>query len=483
MVQPEIYVSLDIGTTSVKVVVAEYINQQLNIIGVGNERSEGLSRGVIVDIDKTVYAIKSAIRQAEQKSNHKIEEVIVGVPSNQISIEPCYGMIAVASDNREITDKDVSNVLSAAKVRAVPPEREIISVIPEEFIVDGFDGIRDPRGMIGVRLELYASMITGPKTVIHNIRRCIEKAGLRVKELVVQPLANAAAALSEGERDFGTIIVDLGGGQSSAAVMHENQLKFSFVDQEGGEYVTKDISTILNISLDNAERIKREYGYAMSEDTREDEFFPVETIGKKEPARVTERYLAEIIEARLSQIFETLKKALDQVEAFDLPGGVVVTGGAAALPGVIALAEEIFEHEVRFYIPEHVGLRNPIFTTAIGLIEYVAHLEDIYHVAQGHPAAPTISEKTVSAPQNTRQVSITETKRPTAKEVEPKSTFTQPAQEINSEDKQSTGQKYIAASENTIPDNTGNEQVEMKPGQKEESLGQKVKDFFNEIFS
>ena len=169
-----IYVSLDIGTTSIKVVVAEYIRGQLNIIGVGNEKSQGLSRGVIVDIDETVESIKKAVKQAEQKSNIEIKDVIVGIPSNQISIEPCHGMIAVSSENREITDVDVHNV---------------ISVIPEEFIVDGFDGIKDPRGMIGVRLELYASMITGPKTIVHNIKRCIDKAGLNIEEMVIQPLA------------------------------------------------------------------------------------------------------------------------------------------------------------------------------------------------------------------------------------------------------------------------------------------------------
>ncbi len=383
MVRPKTYVGLDIGTTSVKVVVAENVNQRLNIIGVGSQRSEGLSRGVIVDIDKTVEAIRSAVSQAEQKSNIKINEVIVGVPSNQINIEPCYGMIAVSGENREITDKDIHNVLSAAKVRAVPPEREIISVVPEEFIVDGFDGIRDPRGMIGVRLELYASMITGPKTIIHNIKRCVEKAGLVIGDFVVQPLANAEVALSEDERDFGTILIDLGGGQSTASVLHEGQLKFSYVDQEGGEYVTKDISTILNTTLDNAERIKLEYGYASSKKARPDEYFPVETIGKKEPTKVDEQYLAEIIEARLQQIYETLKKALDQVEAFDLPGGLVITGGASSLPGAVELAESILGEEARFYIPEEVGLRNPSYTTAYGIVAYAAKLPDIYHVAQG----------------------------------------------------------------------------------------------------
>ena len=209
-----IYVSLDIGTTSIKVVVAEYVRGQLNIIGVGNEKSEGLSRGVIVDIDETVESIRKAVRQAEQKSNIQIKDVIVGIPSNQISIEPCHGMIAVSSENREITDVDVYNVISAAKVRSVAPEREIISVIPEEFIVDGFDGIKDPRGMIGVRLELFASMITGPKTIVHNIKRCIDKAGLNIEEMVIQPLAISQVALTPGEREFGTVLIDMGGGQT-----------------------------------------------------------------------------------------------------------------------------------------------------------------------------------------------------------------------------------------------------------------------------
>lgn len=384
MVQPKTFVGLDIGTTSVKVVVAEYANQRLNVVGVGSERSEGLSRGVVVDIDKTANAIQSAVRQAEQKSNVKIDKVVVGVPANQISIESCYGMIAVSSENREITDKDVNNVLSAAKVRAVPPEREIISVIPEEFIVDGFDGIQDPRGMIGVRLELYANMITGPKTIIHNIRRCVEKAGLAIADFVVQPLANAHAALTEDEKEFGTIVIDMGGGQTSVGVMHDKQLKFAYVDQEGGEYITKDISTVLNTTLINAERIKLEYGYAQAKNVSSDEYFPVEIIGKKEPARISEQYLAEVIEARLTQILETVKRALDSVEAFELPGGVVITGGSSALPGVIEMAEALFNKDIRFYIPDQVGMRNPAYTTVYGLVSYVASLPEIYHVAQGN---------------------------------------------------------------------------------------------------
>ncbi len=376
-----IYVSLDIGTTSIKVTVAECVRGQLNIIGVGNEKSEGLNRGVIVDIDETVESIKKAVKQAEQKSNIAITNVVVGIPSNQIAIEPCHGMVAVSSENNEITDVDVYNVISAAKVRSVAPEREIISIIPEEFIVDGFDGIKDPRGMIGVRLELYASMITGPKTIVHNIKRCVSRAGLTIDEMVIQPLAISQVAMTKGEREFGTILIDMGGGQTTASVIHDQQLKFSYVDQEGGDLVSKDISVVLNTSFDNAERIKREYGYAISEHTSSDEFFPVETIGKKDPVKVDEHYLAEIIEARLVQTFENIKRALDQVEALQLPGGIVMTGGALSMEGVVELAEEIFGVSIRTYIPEQIGMRNPAFATSMGLIEYSASLDDVQRIA------------------------------------------------------------------------------------------------------
>lgn len=393
-----LFVSLDIGTTSIKVVVAEYVNNQLNIIGVGNEVSKGLNRGIIVDIDETVNSIKRAVEQAERKANIKIRDVIVGIPGNQISIEPCHGMYGVASENKEITNEDVQNVFNAARVRALPPEREIISVIPEEFIVDGFDGIRDPIGMIGVRLELYASMITGPKTIVHNIKRCVERAGLIIQDMVVQPLAVSSIAMNKSERDFGTILVDMGGGQTTASVMHDDQLKFVYVDQEGGSLITKDISIILNTTLENAEKIKREYGYAIPADTSDVEYFPVDVIGKEEPVRVDEKYLSEIIEARVIQILDNVKRALDQVEAFDLPGGVILTGGGAALPGVMELAEEMFGCSVKMYIPEQMGMRNPIFATSLGLIKYVGEQDAIYQVAKNR-----VVQRPAAQPQQVKQ--------------------------------------------------------------------------------
>ena len=382
MAKTGMYVGLDIGTTSVKVVVAEYIDSQMNIIGVGNAKSEGINRGIIVDIDKTVQAIQRAVRQAEEKAGIQIKGVSVGLPANMLEVENCQGMIAVNGDSKEITDEDVRNVASAALVRSIPPERQIVSILPQDFTVDGFEGIKDPRGMIGVRLEMYGLLFTGPKTIIHNIRKCVENAGLIVNEMVITPLALTESILSDGEKDFGTIVIDMGGGQTTTAVMHDKQLKFTNLDQEGGEFVTKDISIVLNTSFNNAEALKINYGDAYPERTSPDEEFPVDVIGQSEPVKVDERYLSEIISARMEQIFNKAKDELDQIEALELPGGVVLTGGAASLPGVVDLAQEIFGVNVKLYVPNHMGLRNPVFTNVISIVDYSANLSEVYQLAK-----------------------------------------------------------------------------------------------------
>ena len=395
MAKTGIYVGLDIGTTSVKVVVAEYVDSQMNIIGVGNAKSEGINRGIIVDIEKTVQAIKRAVGQAEEKAGIQIRTVNVGIPANLLEVENCQGMIAVNNESKEITNEDVRNVASAALVRSVPPERQIIAVLPQEFTVDGFEGIKDPRGMIGVRLEMYGVMFTGPKTIIHNIRKCVEKAGLTIGQTIITPLALTESILSDGEKDFGTIVIDIGGGQTTTAVMHDKQLKFTNVNQEGGEYVTRDISTVLNTSFNNAEALKINYGDAYPARTSASEEFPVDVIGKAEPVKIDERYLSEIIEARMEQIFTKAKDVLDEIDALDLPGGVVLTGGAASLPGVVDLAQEILGTPVKLYVPNHMGLRNPVFTNVISLVDYAASMSEITQVVvsaiTGERVVPTTS--------------------------------------------------------------------------------------------
>ncbi|ELZ4685507.1 cell division protein FtsA [Enterococcus faecalis] len=382
MAKTGMYVGLDIGTTSVKVVVAEYIEGQMNIIGVGNAKSDGLNRGIVVDIDQTVQAIQRAVRQAEEKAGIQIKSVNVGLPANLLEVESCQGMIAVSSESKEITDEDVRNVASAALVRSTPPERQIVAILPQDFTVDGFEGIKDPRGMLGVRMEMFGVVYTGPKTIIHNIRKCVEKAGLGINELVITPLALTETILTDGEKDFGTIVIDMGCGQTTTSVIHDKQLKFTHVNQEGGEFITKDISIVLNTSFNNAEALKINYGDAYPERTSANEEFPVDVIGKSEPVRVDERYLSEIIEARVEQILRKSKEVLDEIDAFELPGGVVLTGGAASMPGIVDLAQEIFEANVKLYVPNHMGLRNPVFANVISIVEYSAQLNDIYHIAK-----------------------------------------------------------------------------------------------------
>lgn len=366
-----VYVGLDIGTTAIKVVIAQVSGTQLNIIGSGHVPSRGMRRGVIVDIDETAAAIRQAIEQAQEKANVQITDVVVGIPANQLEILPVQGLVSVANQNKRITYDDVQNVAQQALSHSLPAEREIIDLVPEEFIVDGFDGIKDPHEMIGVRLEMRGTAYVGPTAIVANIRTAVQKAGLVVQQFVLTPLALANAILSEGERDFGTVIIDLGGGQTSVAVAHDHQLKFVYVDPEGGDNVTRDISSVLGMSYDNAEQVKRDYGYAEPSQTSEYDEFTYEGINGQ-TAKSNEEYLANIIAARLEQIFGKIKERLTLISALDMPGGFVLTGGNAALPRTKQLAQDYFGENVRLFIPEHIGLRHPAYTRAIAYAAYVS---------------------------------------------------------------------------------------------------------------
>lgn len=383
MAKSGMYFGLDIGTSSVKVIAAEYVEGQMNIIGVGDAKSEGLSRGIIIDIDETVASIQAAVKQAESKAGVEIKDVAVGLPANLLEVEHCEGMVAINSESKEITDEDVKNVVAASMVRQIPPERQIVSLVPQTFKVDTFDGIKDPRGMVGVRLEMKGLLFTGPNTVVHNIRTCVEKAGLNISKLVISALALTETILPNGEKNFGTTVIEMGAGQTTAATIYEDELKFTHVEQEGGEFVTKDISVVLNTSLANAEGLKNNYGTAYAKQASADEEFPVDVIGQSEPIMLTEEYLAEIIEARDEQIFNKIKRVLMEIDALSLAGGIVLTGGAASLPGIVELAEEVFDidHDIKLYVPNYMGLRNPMFSTVIAIVEYAASLSEVDLIA------------------------------------------------------------------------------------------------------
>ena len=372
-----IYASLDIGTTSIKVIAAEVLNGQINVIGVGNERSNGLSRGMIVDIDQTAVSIQQAVRQAEDKADIKINELIVGIPANNLHINSCYGSISINQNHQEITDEDVQSVVEKAIEGSLNQEREVLNLTLEEFVVDGFDEIKDPRGMIGNRIEFRGTMTSIPRSILHNIRKAVQKAGFGIKNIILQPHAMAQVSLSEDERNFGALLVDMGGGQTSVAVLHENQVKHAQVIPEGGEYVTKDISIVLNTSIKNAEKLKRDVGHAFYEEANPERSVSVEVVGQNDLVTFKEAYIAEVIEARLEQIFEQLKFSVDHVGAGKLPAGMVISGGAASLPGIEHLAEDVFNVPVRIYVPDFMSVRYPAFTNAIGIVVAETNLSDI----------------------------------------------------------------------------------------------------------
>ena len=381
MAREGFFTGLDIGTSSVKVLVAEQRNGELNVIGVSNAKSKGVKDGIIVDIDAAVTAIKSAISQAEEKAGISIKSVNVGLPANLLQVEPTQGMIPVTSDTKEITDQDVENVVKSALTKSMTPDREVITFIPEEFIVDGFQGIRDPRGMMGVRLEMRGLLYTGPRTILHNLRKTVERSGVQVENIIISPLALVRSVLNEGEREFGATVIDMGAGQTTVATIRNQELQFTNILQEGGDYVTKDISKVLKTSQKLAEGLKLNYGEAYPS-LASNETFQVEVIGEVEPVEVTESYLAEIISARIKHIFEQIKQELERRHLLDLPGGIVLIGGNAILPGVVELAQEVFGVGVKLYVPNQVGIRNPAFAHVISLSEFAGQLTEVHLLAQ-----------------------------------------------------------------------------------------------------
>ena len=375
------FTGLDIGTSSIKVLVAELVDGEVNVIGVSNAKSKGVKDGIIVDIEAAATAIKSAISQAEEKAGISIKSVNVGLPANLLQVEPTQGMIPVTSDTKEITDQDVENVVKSALTKSMTPDREVITFVPEEFVVDGFQGIRDPRGMMGVRLEMRGLLYTGPRTILHNLRKTVERVGVQVDNVIISPLAIVNSVLNEGEREFGATVIDMGGGQTSVATIRNQELQYTNVYQEGGDYVTKDISKVLKTSKKIAEGLKLNYGEAYPQ-LASKETFQVEVIGEVEPVEVTEEYLAQIISARLKHIFEQIKQDLERRHLLDLPGGIALIGGNAILPGIVELAQEVLGVRVKLYVPNQVGIRNPAFAHVISLSEFAGSLTEVNVLAQ-----------------------------------------------------------------------------------------------------
>ncbi len=370
MQNDEMLVSLDIGTSEIKVIIGEVQSDTVNIIGVGTSESKGLKKGSIVDIDETVLSIKQAVQRAEHMVDMKIDHVVVTVNSHNVQLHPCHGVVAVQNENREIDDEDVKRVIDGAQVMSIPPEREIIDVIPRQFIVDGQDGITDPRGMIGVRLEMEGTIITCTKTILHNIIKCIENANLYISDICLQPIAAGTIALSKDEQNLGVALIDIGGGSTTISVFENNHLISTNVIPLGGDNITKDISIGLRTSTEEAEEIKLNYGHAYYDNASEGETFEATVIGNQQKETYNQLQIANMIEARLEEIYELSYQELRRMGFSDLPGGVVLTGGSMKLDGALELAQEVFPFGARISIPNYIGVREPQFTAGVGTIQF-----------------------------------------------------------------------------------------------------------------
>ncbi len=368
----ELIVGLDIGTTKICAVVAEETENGIDVVGIGTHPSSGLRKGVVIDIDATVASIKNAVEEAELMADCEITSVYAGIAGGHIRAFNSHGVVAVK--DREVREIDIKRVIDAAKAVAIPMDREVIHVIPQEFIIDEQDGIREPLGMSGVRLEAKIHIVTAAVTSAQNIVKCCNKAGLNVVDIVLEPLASAEAVLAGDERDLGVCMVDIGGGTTDIAVFEGGSIKQTSVLGLGGYHLSNDIAVGLRTPFDEAERIKKKFGLAAARYLPGDDVITVPSVGGRRPREVSRKILCEIIEPRVEEVLTLAHQEVVRSGLEDrIPSGVVLTGGASSLGGLIELAEEIFETPVRLGVPSHIGglqdvVRSPMYATGVGLV-------------------------------------------------------------------------------------------------------------------
>ncbi len=385
-INPKITVGIDIGTTKICCLIGAPSPQDgsLNILGIGVAESEGLNRGVVVNIDKTVKAIRSVIDQAQQQAGIKIIEAVVGIAGDHIEAFQTRGIVGLSNQNHEISRSDVERLLEDTKKVAIPSERKIIHVIPQDYIIDGQDGITDPVGMSGVRMEANVHVVTGLVTAIQNIYRCVERCGVKVTDVVLEPIASSAAILSEEEKEVGVALIDIGGGTTDVAIFEENIIRYTSVFGIAGRQVTDDVRKGLGVIVAQAERLKRENGHTYLPSIMKDEVIMIPGIGGRAPMEINKSYLCQIIQPRMEEIFEF---ALAEIRksGFEnkLGAGIVLTGGTTLLRGTEDLAREIFQMPVKIGMPSQLNLsglateiQSPVYSTSVGLSLY--GLQDNY---------------------------------------------------------------------------------------------------------
>ncbi|WP_461208259.1 cell division protein FtsA [Desulfocurvus sp. DL9XJH121] len=379
MAKSELIVGLDIGTTKICAVVGELTPEGVDVVGIGTSPSTGLRKGVVVNIEQTVQSIKKALEEAELMAGCDIRSVYAGIAGSHIKGFNSHGIIAVKGD--EVTARDVERVIDAAKAVAIPLDREVIHILPQEYIVDDQQGIHDPLGMAGVRLEVNVHIVTGAVTSAQNIVRSCHRSGLDVSDIVLEALASSKAVLTPEEREIGVALVDLGGGTSDLAIFSEDSIKHSSVLALGGTNLTNDIAFGLRTPMASAELIKERHGCALAEMVPPDETIEVPSVGDREPRLLSRQVLAEICEPRVEEILALIDQELSRSGFKDkIAAGVVLTGGTSLIEGMQELGEQIFNLPCRIGYPREVGglkdvVNSPVFATATGLLMYGAHKE------------------------------------------------------------------------------------------------------------
>lgn len=367
-------VGLDIGTTKICVVVAKIAEGKLNIVGIGSHPSTGLRKGVVVNMDSTVTSIKKAVEEAELMGGLKIESCLVGIGGAHIKSFNSNGVVAIKE--KEVRDDDVARAIDAAKAVAVPADRELIHVIPQEFIVDDQDGIRDPLGITGIRLEVKVHIVTGSVSSAQNIVKCCKLAGLSVEDMILGQLASSEATLTPEEKEIGVGLVDIGGGTSDVAVFLGGSIKYTSVLPFGGNNITNDIAIGLRTPIEEAEKIKRKFGCASSSIISTNEIIEVPSVGGRKPRTLMRKTLADIIEPRVEEIMSIIYQEIKKSGTEKLlASGVVITGGCANLDGIPEVSETIFNLPARRGYPIGIGglvdvVNNPIYATGVGLLIY-----------------------------------------------------------------------------------------------------------------
>ena len=391
----QIITSIDVGTTKIAVIIAEKNNNSLNILGFGEEESRGLDKGVVVNIKRTVASLKNALDMAEKQAEYEIDTAYIGLTGENIKGINCSGAITISNSDylnpagEVITKKDINKVLDHAKAINLSPDRKILHVLSQNFKVDERDGIKDPEGLSGHRLEAKVHLVTISRNIEKDLTTCLELCGLDVSGFILEPLASSHSILDKDEKELGTVLVDIGGGTSDIIVYHNNSILHTGAISLGGENLTKDIAYGLQTSIDQAEIIKCEYGIAKTALSNDEKRLSVKGTNGREEKEISETEIAHIIEPRMREIFHLIKNEIRKSEKHnDLTFGIVLTGGGSNLKNIIELAEEVFELKVKKGIPDSINgivdiINNPRYATVIGIAKYVLTKNEIIDTSFG----------------------------------------------------------------------------------------------------